>query len=405
MTTHTDTIVVGDGIAGCTAALLLARAGQRVVLLAPGEPADQPAPDAPFDTRCYAIAPGARAVLEAAGAWAHVDPARCGTFASMDVWDAGSGGRIRFEPPPEHDGPMGHIVEHAALAAALRQALETGRAGAPTVIREKLSRLSPAAPRAVTLADGRTLEAGLVVGADGAASSVREALGIEVARHDYEQLAIVCNVETTTRHGNIARQRFLETGPLAFLPLPGEHACSIVWSATRELAEMLVAAPEATFRTRLAEALDGALGTVTRSGPRVAVPLVRQRAARMHAEGAALVGDAAHVVHPLAGQGLNLGLLDAAALAECTGAADGPGWPATAGLGRYARWRRSEALALIAVTDGLERLFRQRAGPLRLLRGAGLRATDTLVPVKRWLAARAMGLDGDLPALARGRPE
>lgn len=397
--TEFDTVVAGDGIAGLTAALLLAGAGQRVALLAPGEAPAAPAPDAAIEPRCYAITPAARAVLAAAGAWSRVDAARCGPFDGMEVWDAHSSGRLSFDPPPAFEGPMGHIVEHRNLAAALGGAVEACRD--VTVHASRLINVGNGTPRAVELDDGTRLDARLVVGADGASSRVREALGIAVNRRDYAQLAVVCNVTTTTPHGRIARQRFLSSGPLAFLPLPDPHGCSIVWSATHELGATLASEPDAAFRARLGAALDGALGTVTEAGERFAVPLARQSARRLVAAGAALIGDAAHVVHPLAGQGLNLGLLDAAALAECVGRPRTADWPRAGDLARYQRWRRSEALAMTVVTDGLDRLFRARGLPLKVLRGAGMRLTDGLTPLKHWLIARAMGLEGDVPRLGR----
>jgi 2-octaprenylphenol hydroxylase len=361
---------------------------------------DATPPRGEMGVRTYALTPAARAVLEHIGAWQRLDRTRLGHFTRMEVWDARSRGRIHFDPPPAQRGPMGWIVEHQNLTAALAAAAATmpGLEWRPTAF----AGVEGDGPLTITCGDGARLQAWLLVGADGAGSQVRAAAGIPVTRSPYGQRALACNVVTQRPHGNVARQRFLPTGPLAFLPLPDPYASAIVWSCDDALANELTAAGDEAFAATLAEAFDQALGTVTGVGPRAWFPLERAGAAQMVAGHCVLIGDAAHVVHPLAGQGLNLGILDAAALAECVGAreSDGP-WPRASRLRRFERWRKSEALALTFVTDGLQRLFRREGRAIRTVRGMGMRLTDRALPVKQWLIERAMGFAGDVPAVAR----
>ncbi len=395
-----DAVVVGGGVAGLAAAALLARSQARVCVLTPELGAAPPA--GPFELRNYAITPASRRVLQAAGAWDMLAGERLGAFDAIEVWDAGSSGAVSFAPPAAHEGPMGWIVEHRNLVTALAGA---ARGAGVTIMEQSLAGLEIGQPSTLRLADGGTLSARLVIGADGRESFVRQAVGLGFERTPYDHRAIVANVVTSVPHGRIARQRFLASGPLAFLPLPDARACSIVWSCTPELAAEIEAADDAAFMQRLAEAFDRRLGDIRDTSPRLAFALERAQATEWTHGNCVLLGDAAHVVHPLAGQGLNLGLMDVAALVECVGA---PGserqWPAPAALRRYERWRKSEAQELLAMTDALKRVFAHDALPWRGLRGLGMRLTDSVAPIKTWLAARAMGERGDLPRLARGRP-
>ncbi len=241
-----------------------------------------------------------------------------------------------------------------------------------------------------------------MVGADGADSRVRALAGIDEHRREYDQEAVVATVTTERSNPAIAWQRFLTTGPLAFLPL-ADGRSSIVWSTGPAEAARLVELPEDEFRAVLGEAFEHRLGAVTAVGRRARFTLRRAHAARYVGPRLALVGDAAHVVHPLAGQGVNLGLLDAATLAEVLlqGRARGCDLGALALLRRYERWRKGENLAMLAALDGLKRLFGASAPPLRWARSAGLSLVDRFPPAKRFFMRRAMGLEGDLPAAAR----
>ena len=392
-----DVVVVGGGVVGMLSVAMLADAGLTAALITPD--IDTRAPTGDIGAPCYAITPGSRAVLDAVGAWGRIDLSRVGRFDGMEVWDAGSSGRIQFDPPVTHVGPMGWIVEQQNLIAALAATLEA-RASV-SIHRQTMAELLHAPSPGVRLQDGSTVRACLVIGADGAGSEVREAAGIEVERIPYDQIAIVCNVVCDKPHAGVARQRFLASGPLAFLPLAEPNCCSIVWSCSADLANSITADNDDILCRRLENALDHRLGEIRQVGPRASFRLERLRTTRYVLDNCVLVGDAAHVVHPLAGQGLNLGIMDVAALVECLGSrGTSLNWPRPAALRHYARWRASETLAMSLVTDGLNRLFQGDERTLGTIRGVGMRMTDRMTAVKHWLIERAMGIDGDIPKIA-----
>lgn len=398
---QTDVVVVGGGVVGATLAALLGRDGFSVVVVdAHGAPSFDPHGQ---DLRVYALTRATRNVLEAAGAWPLVEAERHGCFRRMQVWDADGAGRIEFDAAEVGEPTLGWVVESSLLAVALDRATHA----LPTVgWMRQASLLGYDADEqgvSVQFADGRRLSARLLVGADGAESRVRELAGIAQTRVDYEQTALVATVRTELAHEDTARQRFLPTGPLAFLPLAEPSTCSIVWSTSPEQAQALLELPEAVFNEELAQAFEHRLGTVLWSGARASFPLSRRHAQTYVGPRLALVGDAAHTIHPLAGQGANLGLLDAATLGEllAEGRARGRD-PGDAGvLRRYERWRRGENQLMQSVMDGFHWLFGQRPAPVRWLRGAGLSLTDAAGPLKQLIIRRAMGLTGDLPRAAR----
>ena len=256
--------------------------------------------------------------------------------------------------------------------------------------------------REVTVELGETrVHAGLVVGADGGDSLVRKLTGIPVRRRDYGQLGIVCTVRPEHHHRDIAWQVARPAGPLAFLPLP-DGLCSIVWSTEREHAEHLLALDDEAFRLELEAAFERRLGTIEWAGPRAGFPLRAIRAATYSAPRVALAGDAAHTIHPLAGQGVNLGILDAAVLAEAAAEAKERGRDpgGRAALERYERRRKAHNLAVDFAVDGFDRLYRAKGAPVRAVRNAGLAATHRLAPIKRRIILHASGFAGDLPASA-----
>lgn len=402
-----DIAIVGAGMVGAATAALLARqapAASIAVLDAEAPPSWHVGDE--IGLRVVALSEASRRVLAACDAWHEIAAGRVSPYAFMRVWDsavpAGGPGTVRFSAADVAAPLLGHIVENELVRLALRNALL--RLGNVSLMDDaRLAALSLDGERAeLQIEDGRRLQARLVVGADGAASPSRALAGLEVSGHDYEQRAVVCHLRCQLSHGDTAWQRFLPDGPIALLPL-ADGRVSIVWSTTPERAAALLATDDESFRAAVGEAADGCLGEVLEAGPRAAFPL-RMRHAPVYTRARyALVGDAAHTVHPLAGQGVNLGFLDAAALAETivAGLAAGrdPGDPAL--LRRYERWRKPENLLAMRAFDGINRLFSNEHPALGALRRTGFTVVDRLPPLKSLFIRRAMGLEGDLPAVAR----
>lgn len=393
-----DIAVVGGGIVGLSVAALLHNQAYSVVLV---DPAEQPPvlPEA-YDLRTYALTPASMRVLEKIGAKGALELTRIAQFGAMRVWDADSDGVLAFDAAALGRECLGYIAEHANLMRALHTLLTT-----LTAIRRIAGRVCAIEQEEDTarlsLDSGATLRARLVLCSDGANSAMRRLLALEPKSHDYAQHAVVCNVEVEHEHDYTARQRFLATGPLAFLPLPEPRACAIVWSTSPGEAARAVAAEDGVFAAMLGAAFDHTLGAIRTTSERLALPLQTLHTGHYVAGRAVLLGDAAHVVHPLAGQGLNLGLMDAAALCEALGPRDALNlrFPRAA-LRRFERARRGENLAMLKLTYHLNRLFRDERRVTRLLRGAGMSAVGRLLPLKHWLMLRAMGDTGDVPAIA-----
>lgn len=403
-----EVLVVGGGMVGAALVALLGAAGVAVTLL-DGRPAPldretvgrgQPA------RRVSAITPVSQRLLARLGAWPWMAARRVTPYRHMQVWDAEGSGEVGFSADQAGVPALGHIVENdvvlAALEARLAELPSVGvRLGARVVgMREA------AGGREVVLEGGECLAAPLVVAADGSRSPLREWAGIGVASRDTGHVAVVTTVRTARPHGGVARQVFLATGPLAFLPLSvagDDHYCSIVWSTTPAEAERLVALPPATLGEALTDAFDARLGAVRVTDEALAVPLTQRHAETYVKPGLVLVGDAAHSIHPLAGQGVNLGLMDAAVLAEELLAARrrGMGLGEASALSRYARRRRGDNAAMLALMDGFRLLFGARHPALTLARNLGLSGTDRLVPVKRLLMRQAIGERGRLPHSCR----
>ena len=404
-----DVAIVGAGQAGAALAALLARhAGlpaARILLLAPDAQSlgDAPPNDAPCDARVVALSRASQRVLEQADAWQRLPAARLCAYERMRVWHASLApdglGALVFDAAELGEPSLGVIVENAAITRACLQSFAA--AGGVTLPRTLHGFDSGAERIVLQLDDGRCIAARLLVGADGAESLVRERLGIDVRRHAYGQTAIVANVATARPHAHTAWQRFLPTGPVALLPLfNGE--CSLVWSADDALAERLLTLSAEEFAARLTVATDGVLGEVQLRSARFSFPLQRATARRLAGVRAALIGDAAHRIHPLAGQGINLGFLDAAALCEAVAGAvaerEDPGSARI--LRRYEQQRLSHDTLMSLGMSAFNALFSQ-AG-VRGWAGAQLLAlAGSARGVRRLLAQRAMGLGGGLPRLAR----
>ena len=402
-----DIVVVGGGMVGNAFAALLAGAARDlsiVVVDADRPPAWDPAGD--VGLRVSALSLASRRVLEACGAWEAIAAGRVGPYTEMRVWDEGAdpGGAaaLRFRATDVAADALGHIVENELVRHALRESLAR-LPGVQVVDEARVAGLSlDDAGAEVRLEDGRRLRARLVVGADGAGSRTRELAGLQVRGHDYDQKAVVGHLRPERDHGRTAWQRFLADGPIALLPL-GDGRVSIVWSTHPGHADALLALDDEGFRGAVAAASGEALGAMLECGPRGAFPL-RMRYAPVYTRPRfALAGDAAHAVHPLAGQGVNLGFLDAAALAEVVSAGlrEGRDPGDHALLRRYERWRKGENLMAMAAFDGLNRLFSNDSAALGALRRAGFQVVDRLAPLKAMFIRRAMGVDGDLPRTAR----
>jgi 2-octaprenyl-6-methoxyphenol hydroxylase len=368
-----------------------------------------------FDGRSSAIAYGSRLVFDGIGLWPEIaddaEPVR-----EIRVADDNSPLFLHYDhrelapgtnPGTNDNAPLGYIVENRVL----RRALLTRAATLPS-----LKLLAPQTVTAmaasetgaeIVLGDGARLRARLVVAADGKDSPLRQAAGIRTVEWRYEQTGIVTTVAHQHPHGGIAVEHFLPAGPFAILPMTGNRS-SIVWTEHAALAPRLVALPEAAFAEELRARFGDFLGAVEPIGPRWAYPLALMQAERYVARRLALIGEAAHVIHPIAGQGLNIGIRDIAALAELIVDARRLGLDIgdPARLDNYQRWRRADALLLAAVTDGLNRLFSNTIPPVRLVRDVGLAMVNRLPPLKRLLMRHAMGVlgDRDRPRLARGEP-
>ena len=397
---HYDITIIGGGCVGGTLACALAQAGFKVAVIEAREP-QRVWPAGSVDVRVFAITRASERIFRSIGCWDAIERGGVSPFRDMRVWDASGSGAIHFDCAELGEPMLGYIIEQRVIQAALNARMDM----LPT-----LTRLCPAELGAfeldadsmrVTLADGRRLHTRLLVGADGASSRVRSMAGIAVEMRDYQQEAVVAVVTTEQSHQETAWQRFLPTGPLAFLPLRDGRS-SIVWSTTPQQAAELCALDTDEFLERLSAAFDHRLGRVTAVEERVRFPLRRLHAKRYIAERLALVGDAAHVIHPLAGQGVNLGLLDAAVLFDViveTRAAQRD-YGLISNLRRYERWRHGDNHAMQRAMDGIKGLFGASAVPLRVLRNTGLSVVDRWGPLKSVLARHAMGLTGDLPTLA-----
>lgn len=400
-----DILVVGGGMTGTALALGLSRQGWKTGLIEGGDRATllqvpaSVAGVADFEPRVSAISIASQQLLESLGAWQGVAEGRHCPYQGMTVWDGEGTGRIHFDAAELQARALGTIVENRSLVRALFKVLENS--AVELIDGVQVSGCSQDGDqRSIELADGRKLGARLVVAADGANSRLRQWVGLPTREWDYDQQAIVCTVRTAQNHRYTAWQRFSQTGPLAFLPLAtesgDEHFCSIVWSQDTEEARRLMALSDATFTAELERAIERELGAVEAVSQRFAFPLRQRHAKDYIAPGFALIGDAAHTIHPLAGQGANLGYGDVRVLLEELSRARRVGLsPAhEMVLARYQRRRKGENLAMMAAMEGFKQLFGRDELPLRWLRNTGMRWLDGLGPIKNRIAAEAMGLRG-----------
>ncbi|HVW69727.1 MAG TPA: FAD-dependent monooxygenase [Steroidobacteraceae bacterium] len=401
-----DVLVVGGGPVGaCLAALLARQAGQGatapfdVAVLEPHRPVT-PEANEPIDPRVVAISRASERILRSTGAWAGMTR-RLSPYERMRIWhesvSANDTGALVFDAADVGEPNLGYIIENRLLQAAL---LDTFAARGGRIEAAQLVSLQIGAEVVTVVTSNGTLKARLVVGADGAQSAVRQAVGLTTDLSDYRQTAIVATVATERSHENTAWQRFMHDGTLAFLPL-SDGTSSIVWSADNDVAKSLLSSTE--FAAELDRASDLALGPTRLVSERSSFPLRRLSAHHYAAQRIALIGDAAHVVHPLAGQGVNLGLLDAAALAqllaEARGEKEDPG--ASRVLRQYERWRKSEVALMSTAIDAFDRFLAHGRGPLSRLARRGLGWVNASQELKRLFIARALGTAGELPRVAQ----
>jgi 2-octaprenyl-6-methoxyphenol hydroxylase len=410
-----DLAVVGAGLNGSLLALAAGEAGLRTALIDRVPLASLT--EAGFDGRTTAIAYTSQRLFEAVGVWREV-AAQAEPILDIRISDAGHDGRasplfLHFDhreaaEDPDSAAPMGWIVENRFLRAAMLRRLAACPAVELVAPAEVVDTERGPHRATLTLQDGRRLETRLVASAEGRSGTMREDAGIGARAWSYDQIAIVLVARHQRPHGGTAQEKFLPGGPFAILPMrdgaEGEHRSSIVWTERAEIGRRLLELDGARFQAEFARRFGTHLGDVSPMGPRWWFPLGLVHADRYIDERLVLVGDAAHGIHPIAGQGYNLGVRDIAALVEVlidckrlgldVGAADT--------LERYVRWRRADNLTMVAATDLLNRLFSNDIAPLRLVRDLGLAAVNRVPRLRRFFVRHAMGLEGDLPRLIRG---
>jgi len=403
-----DIVIIGGGLVGASLACALAEQPLRIAVIeaVPFNSDSQPS----YNDRTVALGYGSRKIFEGIGVWSEVEALGATAIETIHVSDKGHVGKTRLDCASEGLDALGYVVETRLLGKALGERLSQ-LANVEVICPAKLVSTQTDADSATLEIDCegvmQTLKTRLIIGADGVQSSVREQFGIKTFDVNYGQTAIITNVSVERSHENVAFERFTTTGPLAVLPMADvddEHRCSIVWTVKDTDREAFMALGDTAFLQQLQSRFGHQLGEFTHVGKRVAFPLALRQAREHVRERLALIGNAAHTVHPIAGQGFNLGLRDVAALAQVVVDAQqaGDDIGSLAVLKSYARWRRRDHMRVIGFTDSMVRIFSNRFTPLALARNIGLVATDLFPPLKKLITRQAMGLSGKLPKLARG---
>jgi 2-octaprenyl-6-methoxyphenol hydroxylase len=402
---RSDVIIFGGGMVGLALAAALDSSGLSAIVVDPADPARRN--DAAFDGRTSAVSSSSMRMLRATGVADLLGPA--GPIRAIQVADGLAPAGLRFEPPADDDEPLGFMHENRHLRAALRDRAEAG----PNIWMLWKSTVTSVdrGPHGVTvaLADGRKLSAPLLAAADGRRSPTREAAGIRVARWRYDHAAIVSTLRHERSHEQIAYEIFYPGGPFALLPMTDDelgHRSAIVWSVPADDAAGWLSLSDEDFAAEARAAMGGFLGEVTMAAPRSTYPLGFHHAARITGDRLALLGDAAHAIHPIAGQGLNLGFRDAAALAQVLveGARLGLDLGDRQLLDRYQRWRSLDSLMVAMATDGLTRIYGIPGRTASAVRRFGMGVIDRVRPLSNQLMSEARGTSGDLPLLLRGLP-
>ncbi len=408
---HFPVVIVGAGMVGAALACALQDENIDCLVLEAAQlntNASWPADD--VDPRVSALSLASQNLLNHIGAWSRIESmGRLQPYQNMYVWDGCGTGHIEFKASEQHLPNLGHILENKTITAALHQELK--QRGIEVWSEVVLQDMSPKTDqtRQLYLADGRVISADLVVGADGANSKVRQLSGLPTREWDYPHHALVTRVALAQGHANTAWQRFTENGILAFLPLqsPANSSaashCSIVWSLPALPAQAMQALSEADFCAALSKAFEGRLGKVLATDKRHVIPL-RQRHAKQYIQpGLVLVGDAAHTIHPLAGQGVNLGFLDVAALVQTLASAKASNYDLgdMTLLTQHQQRRRTDNLRMMALMESFARLFGNQHPLLSLLRNQAMHTMQSLAPIKQHLAQEALGVGKHLPPLAQ----
>lgn len=400
-----DVVIVGGGMVGLVLALALAKNPEfSIVVLEAKAESDQFSPDV-YHHRVSALSLSSVRILQALNVWQTMNAHRVSPFTDIKVWDSHAKSELTFNCHEIAESVLGYIVENNVTQLSLREKVLS------------TSNIKYISPVSLTNCEQRAenimlhtkeygiVQAKLAVAADGANSWLRKAIGMPVKTQSYEQEAIVASVVTAMPHQKTARQVFLPDGPLAFLPLQPSHLSSIVWSLPSGKAQDMLALPQDEFKAALTRAFGARLGEVKEVSQRFVFPLKKQQAEKYIANRVALVGDAAHVIHPLAGQGVNLGLLDAASLAEVllTAAQQGRDIALTSVLRRYERWRRADNMTLLSGVDLIKQLFASDAMPIQAARSFGLAVTNRLLQLKNIFTRQAVGCRQGLPELANNK--
>ena len=395
-----EVIVVGGGIVGATAACILAEAGVKTALINDKQPQKRWPKDT-VDLRVSALTKASQNILEKIDVWPAMRERGVGPYYQMRVWDGNGSGELHFDCADTEFDQLGHIVENRITVASLWDKLEE-LLDASLICPATVNELQEFKQGwRVQMGDGSEYEADLVIAADGRDSKLREMRGIETTGWAYQQDGLVATATTEKSHQNTAWQRFLSEGPLAFLPLANGQ-CSIVWTLSTETAEKYQQLKDSDFLAVLEQESAGILGKMLAVGPRAKFPLRFQFAQRYIDEHFVLIGDAAHAMHPLAGQGANAGLLDAAAIAELIIQAKTANRPIASQrvLRRFERWRKGDNLAMMVSMDAINKIYKVSVSPFVLLRSEGMNWINKNHLIKQFFNQYAMGLREDLPSLA-----
>lgn len=398
-----DCVIVGGGIVGAALACALAQKTSLSIALVEAHSIQSSWTPACYHHRVSAISLSSERIFRALGVWPDMQVMRVSPFKKIQVWDEGSSGQIEFNCRDIAAGHLGCIIENNVMQDALINKLKK-YPQVELIAPAKLTHLAIQADGAeLTLDADKILFAKLVVGADGAKSWVRQQAGIGVIQHDYQQQGLVATVRTQFPHQQVARQVFLPTGPLAFLPLAEENLSSIVWSLPDDQAQMYAKLDEGRFKESLAVAFNHQLGEIEEVAERFTFPLRKQETNHYVLDKLALIGDAAHTVHPLAGQGVNIGLLDAASLVDVMVSAieQGRSFASISTLRKYERWRKADNCAMLSGVDLIKKLFANEQKPVQQVRGLGLNLTNKLSFVKNIFTKQAVGARNGLPSLAQ----